>query len=214
MTVASKICGITSPEDALVAIDHGADFLGFIHFAKSPRHLRLDAMAELMLALPQTDLIRRVSVVVDPDDDLLNALTCDVRPDMIQLHGHETPQRVADIRSRFGLPVIKAISVETAQDIAAAATYHAADMLLFDAKTPKDAALPGGMGLSFDWTLMRDWTGDKPWLLAGGLVPGNVAEAVRLSGAPGVDVSSGVESAPGVKDLRLISTFLNAVKSL
>ncbi|ESQ90821.1 hypothetical protein ABAC460_08305 [Asticcacaulis sp. AC460] len=155
------------------------------------------------------------AVVVNPDDELLTALTASAQPDLIQLHGHETPDRVAEVRSRFGLPVIKAISVETADDIAAAKLYdEVADYLLFDAKTPKDAVLPGGMGLSFDWPLMRAWTGVKPWLLAGGLTPDNVAEALRLSGAPGVDVSSGVESTPGVKDERLISGFLKAVKSL
>ncbi|MBW8881244.1 MAG: phosphoribosylanthranilate isomerase [Asticcacaulis sp.] len=214
MTIRAKICGLTTLEAAHVAAADSADFLGFIHFVKSPRHLGLDAMAGLMRAIRDDGIdLPLVSVVVNPDDRLLDALARQVKPDLIQLHGHESPERVAEIRARYR-PVIKAISVETAEDIAAAAVYEsAADHLLFDAKTPKDA-LPGGMGLSFDWPLMRNWTGAKPWLLAGGLTPGNVAEALRLTGAPMVDVSSGVENAPGVKDSRLISDFLKAVKSL
>lgn len=171
-------------------------------------------MAHLMAVIRQSGITTPLtSVVVNPDDDLLDALDAAVKPDLIQLHGHETPQRVAQVRARLGIPVIKAISVETAQDIAAAAAYDA-DYLLFDAKTPKNAALPGGLGISFDWRLMREWTGTQPWFLAGGLTPDNVADALRLSGAPAVDVSSGVESAPGVKDESRISGFLKAVKSL
>lgn len=216
MTVLSKICGISTLLAAQTAVAGGVDFLGFIHFAKSPRHLTQASMAGLMQAIRAEGMTTPLTaVLVNPDDKTLAALTDAAKPDLIQLHGHESPDRVADVRARFDLPVIKAISVETAADIAAAVAYDGvADYLLFDAKTPKDAALPGGMGLSFDWPLMRGWAGKRPWFLAGGLNPGNFAEALRLSGAPAVDVSSGVESAPGVKDERLISGFLKAVKSL
>jgi phosphoribosylanthranilate isomerase len=211
-----KICGLSSIDAARAALSGGADYLGFIHFAKSPRHLSLDAMTSLMAAIrAQAPHARLVSVVVDPADALIDALKSEVRPDLIQLHGKETPQRVADIRARSGLPVIKAISVAEAADLDAAKAYEAvADYLLFDAKTPKDAALPGGMGLSFDWTIMRAWTGTRPWFLAGGLGAGNIAEAARISGARAFDISSRVESAPGVKDPALISDFLRVAKSL
>lgn len=214
MTISAKICGLTTFEAATAAINDSADYLGFIHFPKSPRHLPLKAMADLMSTLRQEHThVQLVSVVVDPSDELLQSLARDVRPDLIQLHGHETVERVAQIRSQYTVPVIKAISVEAPDDIAAASVYEVvADHLLFDAKTPKGADLPGGMGLSFDWRLMRAWTGVKPWFLAGGLTPDNVADALRLSGAPMVDVSSGVEMSPGVKDIRLISSFLKAVK--
>lgn len=211
-----KICGISTPEAARAALDHGAAYLGFIHFGKSPRHLGLDRMADLLRTIRAgAPDARLVSVVVDPDDALIDALIRDVRPDLIQLHGKETPARVAAVRARAGRPVIKAVSVSEAADLNAAPAYEAAaDHLLFDARTPKGAALPGGMGLRFDWTIMRGWTGAKPWFLAGGLDAGNVAEAVRLSGAEALDVSSGVERAPGVKDPVLISDFLRAAKSL
>ncbi|ESQ75812.1 phosphoribosylanthranilate isomerase [Asticcacaulis sp. AC402] len=214
MTVLSKICGISSLGAANVAAQGGADYLGFIHFAKSPRHLTLESMAQLMHAIREEGILTPlVCVVVNPDDELLRTITDSVRPDMIQLHGHETPERTAEVRRRFGLPVIKAISVETARDIAAAAAYDT-EHLLFDAKTPKDAALPGGLGISFDWSLMRSWRGSRPWFLAGGLTSENIADALQLSAASMVDVSSGVESSPGVKDEELISVFLKTVKSL
>ncbi len=216
MSVSAKICGISTLEAARQAIKEGAVFLGFIHFAKSPRHLALNDMASLMQAIrAEGGNPPLVSVVVDPDDTTLDRLRDEVKPDLIQLHGHETPQRVADIAARTGLPLIKVISVATAADLDAAPTYEPyADYLMFDAKTPKDAAMPGGLGITFDWTLMRGYPGDKPWFLAGGLTPDNVADAARQSGAPLVDVSSGVESAPGVKSLEMISRFLKAVKSL
>ena len=156
-----------------------------------------------------------VSVVVDPDDDTLVRLRDEVRPDLIQLHGKETPARAAHIGAATGLGLIKALSVAEASDLEVAAAYEPhVDYLMFDAKPPKDAAMPGGLGLRFDWTLMRDYGGEKPWFLAGGLTPQNVAEAVDQSGASLVDTSSGVESAPGVKDPELISRFLQAVNSL
>lgn len=216
MQIDIKICGLSTVESVKTALKSGADYLGFIHFPKSPRHLDLPDMTALMRqARDVTPDARLVSVVVDPDDALIDALRDKVKPGLIQLHGKETPQRVAAIRARAGLPVIKAISVSEAADLDAGVAYEAvADYLLFDAKTPKDAALPGGMGLSFDWAIMRGWAGEKPWFLAGGLDVGNVAEAARISGARAFDISSGVESAPGVKDPLLISDFLRVAKSL
>jgi phosphoribosylanthranilate isomerase len=216
MTVAAKICGLSTLEAARTARDGGAAFLGFIHFAKSPRHLSLPDMAALMRAIrAEPGAPPMVSVVADPDDALLTALKDVVKPDLIQLHGKESPERVREIGGRFGLPMIKVLGVSEPADLAAVDEYipHA-DYLMFETKPPKDASRPGGLGLSFDWTLMRGFEGDKPWFLAGGLTPENVAEAVRISGAKLVDVSSGVESAPGVKDLNRISAFLHAVKSL
>lgn len=216
MTVSAKICGISTLSAAETAIAGGAAYLGLIHFSRSPRHLDLKAMAQLMVAIrDKGHTVPLVSVVVDPDDTTIAALRDDVRPDIIQLHGKETPERAAHIRATTGIAVTKALSVGQASDIETAAAYEPhVDYLMFDAKPPKDAAMPGGLGIRFDWTLMRGYTGEKPWFLAGGIDAGNVAEAVRQSGARLVDVSSGVESAPGVKDPELISGFLQAVKSL
>jgi phosphoribosylanthranilate isomerase len=213
MKTQTKICGLSTLEAGRTAIDAGAAFLGFIHFAKSPRHLTLEAMAALMGEMhAAAPLIKCVCVVVDPDDALLQKIADVIRPDLIQLHGHESPERVADIATRFKIPLIKAISVETAADVAAAMVYepHVAH-LMFDAKPPKEAALPGGMGLSFDWRLLEGLKVEKPWFLAGGLHPSNVAEALRLTKAPMVDVSSGVETSPGLKDASLIHAFLETV---
>ena len=216
MPVSAKICGISTLEAAEAAVVAGAAFLGFIHFAKSPRHLELNAMAKLMQAIRDAGhTLPLVSVVVDPDDATLDTLRDTVRPDLIQLHGKETPQRTAEIAARTGIGLTKVLSVGEAGDIAAAASYEPhVQYLMFDAKTPKDAAMPGGLGVRFDWTLMQGYHGKKPWFLAGGLTSENVAEAVSQSGAHLVDTSSGVESAPGVKDPQLISRFLRAVKSL
>lgn len=216
MATGVKICGISSLATARTAIEGGADFLGFIHFARSPRHLGLEAMAELMRLIRagarKTPL---VSVVVDPDDALLDRLADEVRPDLVQLHGEETPQRVADIAGRFPIPLIKAIGVGDASDLARGAAYAAhVRHLMFDARPPPGATLPGGIGLSFDWTLLHGHDSASPWFLAGGLTPENVARAVKSSGASIVDVSSGVESAPGVKDAGLISRFLQQAKSV
>lgn len=215
MPVQVKICGITSLAAARAAADAGADFLGFIHFAKSPRHLPLKAMAELMQVIREGGItLPLAAVTVDPDEATLDELAATVGPDLIQLHGKETPGRVAEIAAR-GIPLIKAISVGEAGDLAQSEAYAPhVRYLMFDAKTPKDAALPGGLGLSFDWSLMQGYGGAKPWFLAGGLTPDNVAEALALSGARMVDVSSGVESAPGVKSPELISRFLRAAKAL
>ena len=216
VAINTKICGISKLEAARAAAGNGAAFLGFIHFAKSPRHLDTDAMTALMQAIRRDGIrLPLVAVTVNPGDALLVALRDTVKPDIVQLHGHETPERVAEVKALTGLPVIKAVSVSNAGDLDAAIPYEAvADYLLFDAKAPKDAALPGGLGLSFDWTLLAGRNWQKPWFLAGGLGPDNVAEAVRISGAKSLDVSSGVESAPGVKSPELISRFLRTAKAL
>lgn len=216
MPPAVKICGIRTMDAAIAAINDSADFLGFIHFAKSPRHLTLNAMKDLMSAIRSVNAtIPLVSVVVNPENDLLETLRDEVNPDLIQLHGKETPQRVAEIAALTNIPLIKAISVSEKSDLDEATLYEPhVEYMMFDAKPPKDAALPGGLGLSFDWPLMRHHAAVKPWFLAGGLSSETVAAAVKESGAPMLDISSGVESAPGVKDIRLISGFLRAAKSL
>lgn len=216
MQLKVKICGISTLNMANVAINDSADFLGFIHFAKSPRHLSLSAMSDLFQAIrARNTQVPLVSVVVDPDDALLQALRDEVKPDLIQLHGHESVARVAEISARFQIPLIKAISVSVRNDLAAAPDYEPyVKYMMFDAKAPKDAALPGGLGLSFDWGLMRHHAAAKPWFLAGGLSSETIAAAVQVSGASMLDVSSGVESAPGVKDAGLISDFLKMAKSL
>ncbi len=215
MTVSAKICGISTLSAAEAAIAAGAAFLGLIHFAPSPRHLALNDMAGLARSLrDRGHVLPLVSVVVDPDDEILAVLREQVRPDLIQLHGKETPGRTAQIAAQ-GFHLIKALSIADAADLEVAAAYEPhVDYLMFDAKTPKNAPMPGGLGLRFDWTLMTGYHGRKPWFLAGGLTSDNVAEAVKQSGAHLVDTSSGVESAPGVKDPALISRFLTAVKSL
>lgn len=206
-----KICGLREPEHVTAALDAGARYLGFVFFPKSPRALSAAQAAELAGMVPAG--IARVGLFVNPGDPLLETVLAEVPLDLIQLHGGETPERVTEIKSRFGLPVMKAVGIATQEDLPQLIDYGAAaDMLLVDAKPPKDAVLPGGNGLAFDWRLLtgRRWL--KPWLLAGGLTPANVAEAIRLTKAPGVDVSSGVETAPGQKDSGLIRDFIAAAK--
>lgn len=206
---AVKICGITDPESLRIAIEAGATFTGFVFFPKSPRNLTIARAAELIRDVPPG--VARVGLFVNPDDSQLTSTLADVPLDMIQLHGSEPPARVTEVKALTGLPVIKAVGVAGPADLDLLWDYGlVADMLLVDAKPAPGAALPGGNGLAFDWRLLvgRRWL--KPWLLAGGLTPGNVAEAIRLTGAPAVDVSSGVESAPGVKDSVLIRAFLSA----
>ena len=211
-----KICGIRTIEAAIAAINDSADFLGFIHFPKSPRHLTLNAMKDLMSAIRSVNAnIPCVSVVVNAENDVLERLRDEVKPDMIQLHGKETPERVAQIAALTHIPLIKAVSVSEKGDLDGVSAFEPhVKYMMFDAKTPKNAALPGGLGLSFDWSIMQGYSGAKPWFLAGGLSVNNIAEAVKLSDAPMLDISSGVESAPGVKDNGLISGFLKAAKSL
>jgi phosphoribosylanthranilate isomerase len=205
-----KICGVSTADAIQAALRGGASHVGFIHFARSPRHLMPDKLAELAPLLPAS--VKKVGVTVDADDMVLDAMVRAGGLDVLQLHGKESPERVAQIRQRFGLEVWKVISVKTAADLTAGPAYiGAADMLLYDAKTPEGAALPGGMGHRFDWTLLKGHKPPMPWGLSGGLDPDNVAEAIRATGAPLVDVSSGVESAPGVKDVDKIAAFCKAV---
>ncbi len=207
-----KICGLSTADTIKAALNGGASHVGFIHFAKSPRHLTPDTLAELSPLLPPS--VKKVGVTVDPDDMTIDALVRSGGLQVLQLHGKEPPERVAQLRQRTGLEVWKVISVKTAADLAAGAAYvGAADMLLYDAKTPEGAALPGGMGQRFDWTLLANHRAPLPWGLSGGLDAGNVAEAIRMTGAPLIDVSSGVESAPGVKDVDKIAAFCKAVSS-
>lgn len=204
-----KICGLTRPEHVAAAVEAGAAFVGFVFFPKSPRNLTPEAAATLALEVPPG--VARVGLFVNPDDALLDAVLAVVPLDILQLHGSESPDRVAEIKARTGLPVMKAVGVAGPQDLDALWDYGlVADMLLVDAKAPKDAALPGGNGLAFDWRLLVGRKFLTPWMLAGGLTPDNVAEAVRLTGARIVDVSSGVESAPGEKDGALIRDFVAA----
>lgn len=210
-TPAIKICGLNDAGAVEAAIRHRADYAGFVFFPPSPRHVSLTTAAALSSVADGR--ITRVGLFVDADDKTLGAAVDAARLDVLQLHGTETPARAAELKARFGLPVWKALSVASAADVARAAAYAgAADLVLFDAKTPK-GTLPGGMGVSFDWSLVAHWRGPVAWGLAGGITPANVAEAVRLMGAPLVDTSSGVESAPGVKDEGLIADFCRAARS-
>ena len=207
----AKICGLTTIETLDAALDGGAAYVGLVSFPKSPRHLSLGAAATL--AEGARGRARVVVVAVDPDDALLAEIGRIVRPDLIQLHGRETPDRAEAVRRLAGAGVIKALPISGPEDFAAAADWASvADHLMFDARPPRGAALPGGVGAAFDWSLMTGRVFAQPWFLAGGLAPDNVAEAVRITGAPLVDVSSGVESAPGVKDAGRITAFLEAVR--
>ena len=207
-----KICGISTPDTLEATIGAGADFVGFVFFEKSPRHIALETAAAL--GAQAAGRIRKVALSVDAGDDALAQIVAALAPDMLQLHGAETPARVAAVKARFNLPVIKAIGVAVAEDVAAARAYEGvADILLFDAKPAPGASVPGGAGVAFDWTLLRDIRAPN-WMLSGGLEPDNVAEALRLTHAPAVDVSSGVERARGVKDAAKIVAFAAAVRSL
>ncbi len=206
--IAVKICGLSQEAEVEAAAGAGASYVGFVFFPKSPRNVSFEQAQRLALAVPPG--VAKVALTVNADDAFLDALTAAVALDMLQLHGGESPERVSEVKARYGLPVMKAIGVADAGDLPQIDTYSAvADQLLIDAKPPKGADLPGGNGLAFDWRLLRDrkyWT--KPWMLAGGLTPENVADALRLTGARQVDVSSGVESAPGVKDAGRIADFI------
>ena len=206
-----KICGITRPADLSAVAEAGARYAGFVFFPKSPRNLSVGDAAALAAEAPPG--VARVGLFVSPDDAALDAVLDRVPLDIIQLHGSETPARVAEVKARTGLPVMKAVGISVPSDLDALWDYGlVADLLLVDAKAPPDAALPGGNGLSFDWRLLAGRRLLKPWMLAGGLTPANVAEAVRLTGASVVDVSSGVEAAPGQKDPALIRDFVMAAK--
>lgn len=206
-----KICGLRSADDMAAVAAAGAAYAGLVFFPRSPRHLTPDQARAIALAAPEG--LCKVALTVDADDATLDAITATVPLDMLQLHGHESPARVAEVRARYGLPVMKAVGVAEPGDLAALLDYSlVADQILVDAKPPKGAALPGGNGLAFDWRLVAQRRWLRPWMLAGGLTPANVAEAIRLTNARQVDVSSGVESAPGVKDAGLIAAFTRAAR--
>ena len=212
MDILVKICGLKEPAHVGAAVRAGATYVGFVFYPRSPRHLALGVAAALALEVPSG--VAKVALTVNATDAELDAIIGCVAVDMLQLHGTESPGRVIAVKARYGLPVMKALGVATAADLAALDLYgRVADQLLVDAKPPKGAALPGGNGLAFDWQLIgrKDWP--CPWMLAGGLTPDNVAEAVRLTGARQVDVSSGVESAPGMKDADLIRAFISAARA-
>jgi len=208
--ITAKICGLSTPATLDAAIVHGASHVGFMFFPPSPRNLTAQAAQLLAARVPAE--VCRVGVFVDPDDAVLDAAVGAAQLDAIQLHGKESPARVAAVKARFGIEIWKVVSVRAATDLAPAATFvGAADRILFDTKTPDGAKLPGGMGLRFDWALLQGYRHALPWALSGGLDAGNVAEAARVTGATLVDTSSGVESAPGIKDADRIAAFLKAV---
>jgi phosphoribosylanthranilate isomerase len=209
MSVPVKICGVSTPEAVRAALDGGAGYLGFVFIDRSARKLTLEAAQKL--AEPVRNRAKVVALAVDPSDAVVDAVARELRPDFIQLHGQESPARVREIAARTGVGVIKALAVADAADIDAAADYEGVvEHLMFDAKPPKGPS--GGTGHSFDWTLLSGRRFRRPWFLAGGLDPWNVAEAVQQSGAPMVDVSSGVERGPGLKDPALIAAFLDAAR--
>ncbi|MDD3837973.1 MAG: phosphoribosylanthranilate isomerase [Phenylobacterium sp.] len=211
--VQAKICGVSTPEAVRAALDGGAEYLGLVFFPASPRAVRIADAARL--AEPVRGRAKIVALTVDPDDALLEEIRAGLDPDFIQLHGKESPARVREVAGRAGAGVIKALPVAEAADLDAAAAYEGvADHLMFDAKPPKTSDRPGGHGSSFDWSLLTGRRFSRPWFLAGGLDPWNVADAVRLSGAPIADVSTGVERGPGLKDPALIAAFLDAVRKL
>jgi phosphoribosylanthranilate isomerase len=211
MTPVVKICGLSTAATLDTALDAGADMVGFVFFPKSPRHI--DWASARALGLRARGHAKIVALSVDADDETLNRIIDALAPDLMQLHGRETPARVKEISELFARPTMKAIGVATRADLAAAEAYEGvADTLLIDAKPPKDAVLPGGNGRPFDWSLTRNFHASVPWLLSGGLDPDTVAAAIALSGARGVDVSSGVESAPGVKDPAKIRAFVAAAR--
>lgn len=207
-----KICGLREADQIGAAVRAGAAYVGFVFFPKSPRNLAPAEAAALAATVPPG--VAKVGLVVDMDDAALNALLADVPLDMLQLHGRETPERVAEVRRLTGLPVMKAVGIGSEADLPALEAYgRVADQLLVDAKPPPGADLPGGNAVPFDWRLIAGRRWPVPWMLAGGLTPENVAEAVRLTGARQVDVSSGVEIAPGIKDPRLIAAFIAAARA-
>lgn len=204
-----KICGLKMPAEIKWASDAGAAYVGLVFFPPSPRAVTPEEAAMALVGAPE---VTKVALMVDPDDALVDQVAA-LPIDILQLHGRETPERVSTLRTRTGLRVMKAIGVRDAEDLTAVDRYAgAADQILIDAKPPKDSPLPGGNGLSFDWQLVAGRQFPLPWMLAGGLTPDNVAEAIRLTGAAQVDVSSGVESAPGQKSKALIDAFMAAAR--
>ena len=207
-----KICGLRSRGEVAAAAAAGADYVGLVFFPRSPRNLSFADARWVAQGVPEG--LCRVALTVDADDDFLSSLLDQVPVDMLQLHGHESPERVAEIRARFQRPVMKAVGLASEEDLAALTDYAGvADQLLVDAAAPDGAEVPGGNGVAFDWRLLRGMHLSVPWMLAGGLTPANVAEAVRLTGAGQVDVSSGVEQAPGHKDHDKIAAFVRAARA-
>jgi phosphoribosylanthranilate isomerase len=212
MPVVIKICGLTTPEALDAALAAGADMVGFVFFAPSPRHVELTAARALGERVRGRAL--KVALSVDAGDEELAASVDALKPDMLQLHGTESPERVVAVRRRFGLPVMKALPIAERTDLALVGRYDTvADRLIFDARATRAATRPGGLGKSFDWRLLEGLATSVPFMLSGGLDPGNVAEALRITGAPGVDVSSGVERALGEKDLGKIHAFIAAARA-
>ena len=206
-----KICGLKTPEAINAAIDNGAQYIGFIFFSKSPRNLSIEEAKQLRPLIKKP--VKLVAVTVDADDEMLSNIVAHVKPDILQLHGHESPERVNYIAQTFGLPIIKAFSIREQSDFDQVSAYRGiADMFLFDAKAPKGSQLPGGNGVSFDWSLLKSLDEDSQTVLSGGLNAQNVEEAIRIASPDILDVSSGVESAPGVKDTKLIEGFFDSVK--
>jgi phosphoribosylanthranilate isomerase len=213
MSLTVKICGLSTPETLEVALQSGADMVGFVFFPPSPRHINLETARLLRRQAKGRAL--KVALTVDADDATLANIVETLRPDILQLHGKETVARLRDIKQNFGLPVMRAIPVGTSADLVPLAGYAAAaDRILFDARAPKDATRPGGLGAVFDWQLLKDLDLKLPFMVSGGLDAGNVAEAIRVTRAGGVDVSSGVERAPGVKDPDLIRDFIRAARAV
>ena len=212
MSLMVKICGLKTPEALDVALESGADMVGFVFFAPSPRHLALAAARALGERVQGR--AGKVALTVDADDATLAGVVEALKPDLLQLHGVETPERVTALRARFGLPVMKAVPIAERKDLARIELYKkVADRLIFDARAPQDATRPGGLGTPFDWTLLKGIDPGIPFMLSGGLDAGNVAEALRITRAPGVDVSSGVERAPGEKDPDKIRAFIRAARA-
>ena len=210
--VSVKICGLATVDDVRGCADAGANYMGLVFFQKSPRNMTLPAARELALAAPLG--LAKVALVVNPSDAELDAITGTVPLDMLQLHGRETPERVAEVKARYGLPVMKAVGIADGDDLPKLESYFGvADQILVDAKPPKGGELPGGNGLSFDWRLIAGRRWPCPWMLAGGLTPENVAEAVTMTGAKQVDVSSGVEDSPGQKNAELIQKFVQSSRA-
>jgi len=212
MTIEIKICGLMTPDALDAALDAGADFVGFVFFPPSPRHLGWEAAR--VLGARVRGRARKVALSVDAADEFLAAAIEALKPDMLQLHGKETPERVAVVRSRFRLPVMKALPIAERSDLSPIRLYASvADRLLFDARPPREATRPGGLGRSFDWTLLAGVDPGVPFMLSGGLDAGNVAEALRVTRAGAVDVSSGVERSPGDKDPEKIRAFVRAARA-
>ena len=210
--LAVKICGLSTRETLDAALDAGADMVGFVFFPPSPRHIALETARELGRQV--RGRAQKVALTVDADDATLAALVEALQPDILQLHGHETPARVTEIKRQFGRQVMKALPVERAADLAILPDYTAvADRILFDARPPKGATRPGGLGAVFDWHLLENLDLTLPCMVSGGLHAGNVAEAIRVTRAHGVDISSGVERAPGVKDVEMIREFIRAARA-